>query len=104
MKNNGLDPVLSMIGLANKAGAVKSGGLMIESSIKSESAYLVIIAGDASEGTTKKINDMCSYRNVPAVIYSTNEMLGRCVGKDLRSALAVTDENLAKAILSKMPD
>ncbi|MCR5388591.1 MAG: ribosomal L7Ae/L30e/S12e/Gadd45 family protein [Lachnospiraceae bacterium] len=104
MKNNGLDPVLSMIGLANKAGAVKSGRLMIESSIKSESARLIIIAGDASEGTAKKINDMCSYRNVPAVTYSTKEMLGRCVGKDLRSALAVTDENLAKAILSKMPD
>ncbi len=104
MKNNGFDPVLSMVGLAAKAGAVKSGGLMIESSIKSESAYLVIIAGDASKGTSKKINDMCSYRNVPVVTYSTKEMLGRCVGKDMRSALAVTDENLAKAIIGKMPD
>ncbi len=104
MKNNGFDPALSMIGLAAKAGAVKSGALMIESSIKSESACLVIIAGDASLGTVKKIKDMCSYRNVPAVTYSNKEMLGKCIGKEMRSALAVTDENLAKAIIGKMPD
>ena len=48
------DKVLSLIGLAMKAGQVVSGEFSVEKCIKSGKAKLVIIATDASENTKKK--------------------------------------------------
>ena len=48
------DKVLSLIGLAMKAGKCASGEYMTESETKSGKAYLVVVAADASENTKKK--------------------------------------------------
>ena len=48
------DKVLSLIGLAMKAGKCVSGETMTESETKSGKAKFVIVAGDASENTKKK--------------------------------------------------
>ena len=45
------DKVLSLIGLAMKAGKCASGEYMTESETKSGKAYLVVVAADASENT-----------------------------------------------------
>lgn len=45
---------LSMISLATKAGKVASGEFCTEKEVKSGRAYLVIVAGDASDNTKKK--------------------------------------------------
>ncbi|MCR5595468.1 MAG: ribosomal L7Ae/L30e/S12e/Gadd45 family protein [Lachnospiraceae bacterium] len=92
------DKVLSMLGIAMKAGKVVSGEFATENAIKSFQACLVVVAADASDNTRKHFNDMCVYRDIPIMIYSTKEELGKAIGKDIRSNLAVTDEGLAKAI------
>ena len=43
--------------------------------------------------------DKCKYYEVPYAVYSDRESLGRAVGKDLRSALAVKDEGLCRETL-----
>ena len=48
------DPVLSMLGLAAKAGKIVSGEFATEQAIKADKACLVVIAKDASDNTTKK--------------------------------------------------
>ena len=48
------DKILSLIGLATKAGRCISGETMTESETKSGKAKLVIVASDASENTKKK--------------------------------------------------
>lgn len=96
------DNILSTIGLAMRAGKVVSGEFMTESAVKSNSAYLVMIAQDVSENTRKKFRNMCEYYKVPLYEYSTKEELGHSLGKEFRASLAVTDKGFAQAILKKM--
>ncbi len=96
------DRVLSMIGLAMKAGKLVSGEYMTEKTVKTGKAYLVIIAEDASANTKKDFSDSCSYYQVPIVIYGTKEDLGHAMGKQIRASLAITDEGFAKEIMKKV--
>ncbi len=76
---------------------------MLES-IRDGSAMCVIIASDASEGSRKMYKDKCKYYEVPFMEYADRETLGKAVGKDLRSALAVKDEGLCRAIMKTVPE
>ena len=96
MKNN---KVLSLIGLATKAGKTVSGEFSTEKSVKTGKGLLVIVAEDASENTKKKFRNMCSFYEVPIFFFSDKESLGRAMGKEYRACLAVQDENFAKAIV-----
>ena len=98
------DPVLQLLGLAQKAGCVKSGEFMAESMIKEGKSFLCITAEDASDNTKKHFKDMCSYRSIPYAEYSVKENLGRAIGKDFRATLCVTDEGLAGQIQKKMAE
>ena len=96
------DPVLQLLGLAQKAGCVKSGEFMAENMIKEGKSFHCIIATDASDNTKKHFSDMCSYRDIPYAEYSDKEGLGRAIGKEIRATLCVTDEGLAGQIHKKM--
>ena len=74
MKNN---RVLSLIGLATKAGKTVSGEFSTEKSVKTRKGLLVIVAEDASENTKKKFRNMCSFYEVPIFFFSDKESLGR---------------------------
>lgn len=96
--------VLSLLGLAAKAGKIKSGELAAEKAIKSENAFLVIIAADASDNTKKHFRDMCSYRKIPIFIYGTKDELGRCTGKESRASIALTDEGFSKGLIAGLEE
>ena len=96
------DRALSMLGIAAKAGKTVSGGFSTESAVKSGKAYLVLIAEDASENTKKNFQDMTKFYGVPCRVYGDKETLGKWIGKDYRSSVAVTDERLAEAVVRKM--
>ena len=90
--------VLSIIGLATKAGKTASGEFLTEREVKSGKAALVIVAGDASENTKKKFRNMCDYYKVPIYFYEDKDTLGHAMGKQFRASLAVLDEGFAKGI------
>lgn len=92
------DKVLSMIGLACKAGKIASGEFAVEQSVKKGRAFAVILAGDVSENTRKKFKNMCTFYKVPLYIYGTKESLGRASGKEYRASLALQDMGFKKAI------
>lgn len=96
------DPVLSMLGISQKAGSVKSGEFMTEKAIKEGKAFLCMVAGDASENTKKHFSDMCSYRNVPYIEYSDMEGIGHAIGKQFRASLCITNAQLAQQIRNKV--
>ena len=93
---------LSMIGIAAKAGKVLSGEFSTEKAVKTMKAYLVIVAEDASDNTKKMFSNMTEYYETPIVFFGTKEELGKYVGKEFRASLAITDENLANAVASKI--
>ena len=88
------DKVLSLIGLAMKAGRCTSGEMMTESETKSGRARLVIIASDASENTKKN----------PIYIYGDKDTLGHAMGKEFRASLAILDEGFADGIQRELKD
>lgn len=93
-----MNKALSMISLATKAGKTKSGEFMTEKEVKGGNARLVIVAGDASENTKKKFENMCDFYKVPIYFYSDKDTLGHAMGKEFRASLAVTDAGFAKGI------
>lgn len=94
--------VLSLIGLATRAGKTVSGEFSTEKSVKLGKGYLVLVAEDASENTRKKFRNMCDFYQVPVFVLGSKEELGRYCGKEFRASLAVQDENFAKAILKEL--
>lgn len=94
----GNDKVLSLVGLATKAGKVASGEFSTEGSVKKGKAALVIVAQDASANTKKKFTNMCTYYQVPILIYGTKITLGHAMGKEFRASLAIEDAGFSKAI------
>ena len=77
---------------------------MTENAVKSKEAYLVIIAQDVSNNTRKKFGNMCSYYKVEMREYADKDALGHAIGKEFRASLAVTDENLARAVEKKLKE
>lgn len=99
MKNN---KVLSLIGLATKAGKTVSGEFSTEKSVKTGKGFLVLVAEDASENTKKKFRNMCGFYEVPIYFLADKVTLGKMIGKEFRASLAVQDENFAKAIMKEL--
>ena len=91
-----------MLGIAAKSGNVVSGEFSTEKAVKTGHAYLVIVSEEASENTNKMFTNMTSFYEVPMYVFGTKEELGRCIGKQFRASLAITDENLANAVEKKL--
>ncbi len=102
--NRKRNKMMSLIGLATRAGKTASGEFSTEKAVKCGQAQLVVIAGDASENTKKKFSNMCTYYQVPFLIAADKETLGHCMGKEYRASLAVSDKNFADAILKAAKD
>ena len=98
------DKVLSLIGLATKAGRTVSGEFMTEREVKTGRAALVIVAGDSSDNTKKKFRDMCEFYKVPIYFYGDKDTLGHAMGKEFRASLAILDEGFAKGILKHLTE
>lgn len=96
------DKMLSMLGLAAKAGKVASGEFSVEKEVKSGRAFLVIVAGDASDNTKKLFRNMCAYYEVPFATFATKEELGHWIGKQHRASICILDEGFAKSIIKKI--
>lgn len=96
MKQN---KILSLLGIAMRGRNLVSGELQTLEAVRKGSAMLVIIAEDASDNTRKLFSDKCSYYGVPVYFFGTKEMLGRAIGKDVRSSLGVCEAGLAEKII-----
>lgn len=94
--------ILSLLGLAMKAGKIASGEFSTEKAVKTGKGFLVIVAEDASDNTKKKFSNMCGFYEVPMYCIGTKEELGRTIGKEFRASLAILDENFTKAVLQKL--
>jgi len=94
--------VFQMLGIAAKSGNVVSGEFSTEKAVKTGHAFLVIVSEEASANTNKMFTNMTDFYEVPMYVFGTKEELGRCIGKEFRASLAITDENLANAVEAKL--
>lgn len=96
------DNVLSMLGLCKRAGKVVSGEFSTEKAVKEKKAKLVIVATDASDNTKKLFRNKCTFYNVPFYMYSKKADLGHSLGQEMRTSVAVLDDNFANAVIQKL--
>ncbi len=94
-----MNKVYSMLGLAKKAGKLLGGSDVCERALKSGKITLLILSGDASEGTKKKFRDMCSYRSIPMRVFGDRNSLGRHTGCSERVVIGLCDRGFTEAIL-----
>ena len=102
MNNRADKSILSLFGLAARAGCIASGEFQTETAVKTGTAHLVVVAEDASDNTKKLFQDKCSFYKVPVIILGTKEELGHAIGKEFRASLAILDEGFANAVMKKM--
>ena len=95
-----MDRFHQLLGLATRAGMLKSGEFAVEQSIKKNEAFLVIIAEDASDNTKKHFHDMCVYRGIQMMVTSDKQKLGRYTGKQERASVCVLDRGFAEKLIS----
>lgn len=96
------DKILSMLGLAARAGKIASGEFSTEKAVKSQRAFLVVVSVEASENTKKMFRNMCVFYQVPMYLYAPKEALGHAIGKKYRASLAVLDEGFAASLIEKL--
>ena len=90
---------MQLLSLSRKAGKVLSGEFQCEEGIRRQAARIVLVASDASGNTRKKFSDKCEFYHVPFFILDCGKAeLGRAIGREQRSCVAVTDEGLAGII------
>lgn len=99
-----VNKVDGLLGLCARSRKLASGEFAVESAVKDGSAWLVIVATDASKNTKKLFHDKCSFYEVPVFEYGTKESLGHTIGKETRASIAILDENFAKAIIEKLEE
>ena len=90
--------MLSLLGLAMRAGKVKSGSFLVEKALDARQARLILFADEEESGTVRALREKADRAGVPHLVYASQEALGRAIGKGDRSCAAVTDEGFARAI------
>lgn len=96
------DRLLSLLGLARRAGRLELGFDASASAAREQTARLLIAAGDVSEKTYKNLCYEGERAGIPAIrLKAGMEELGRACG-GRAGVLAVTDPGFAKALLGKM--
>ena len=99
-----MDKILNLISIATKAGKVRTGEFLTTKALQEGESFLVVIAADTSEKSTKRLMGIAENYGCEALVYGTKEELGKFTGKKEKSVVAITDEGLALAIAKKIND
>lgn len=93
-----MNKFFSLLGLCKRAGKLAAGEVAAEQAVRKKQAQLLILAEDASKNTKKKFTNSAAYYEVPLVEAGTKQELGRAIGGDVRSIIAVTEDGFAKKL------
>lgn len=98
-----MDKILSMLGLAKKAGRLVSGEEPVGAAARARDARLILLASDAADNTVRRARHFaeagaCLCAPVPA----SKDDLGRAVGRTSCAMLALTDIGFAESVAKKL--
>ena len=98
-----MDQILSMLGLAHKAGRVEIGEEPVGSAARAKKARVILIAQDAAPSSQRRAKSFahtgnCLYLTIPA----EKDALGRALGRTSCAMCAVTEIGFAGAIVKKL--
>lgn len=98
-----MDKILSLLGLAKKAGRLEAGEEPVGAAARAHDARLILLADDAADNTVRRARHFaeagaCLCAKIPA----TKDELGRAVGRTSCAMLAITDIGFAEAAAKKL--
>ena len=101
--NDGTGSILSLLGLAKKAGKLEAGEEPVGAAARARAARLILLAEDAADNTVRRARHFadagaCLYAQLPA----PKDELGRAVGRTSCAMLALTDVGFAEAVGKKL--
>lgn len=101
MNSNDKKSLLSRIGLAKKSGKIISGTDLVCDGARDGNVLSVLVAGNASENSKKRVLNCTSYYEVKAYVIDslTTEELGKAIGKSATACIGITDENILKLVV-----
>ena len=98
-----MEHILSMIGLAKKAGRVEIGEEPVGAAARAKKARLILVASDAAPSSLRRAQ---SFAEVGSTILLTipadKDALGSSLGRTSVAMAAVTDIGFAEAIVKKL--
>ena len=98
-----MENILSLLGLAKKAGRLEVGEEPVGSAARAHDARLILLASDAADNTVRRAKHFaeagaCLCAGIPA----SKEELGSAVGRTSCAMLALTDIGFAEAVAKKL--
>ncbi len=94
-----MSKILSLLGLARRAGKLTSGYDACVETVKKKTAFLVVFSVEMSEKTKKNIAYETEKMSVPTItIQSSIEEISKAIGKKA-GVVAITDKDFAKGII-----
>ena len=95
-----MEKILSMIGLAHKAGRVEIGEEPVGSAARAKKARIILVAGDAAASSVRRAMGFANTGScLCLVIPASKEELGRALGRTSCAMAAITDMGFADEVL-----
>ena len=98
-----MERILSLLGLAHKAGRVEIGEEPVGSAARAKKARIILVAGDAAASSVRRAMGFANTGScLCLVIPTTKEQLGRALGRTSCAMCAVTDIGFAQSLVQKL--
>ena len=98
-----MERILSLLGLAHKAGRVEIGEEPVGSAARAKKARIILVAGDAAASSVRRAMGFANTGScLCLVIPATKEQLGKALGRTSCAMAAVTDIGFADAVTGKL--
>jgi len=89
--------IISLLGMARRAGKIYSGESQVEALLKKKKGYLLLVAED-SPGASSKFSLWARDLNIPVLQTGSKQELGLAIGLSPRSIILIDDKGFAEAI------
>lgn len=97
------DGILSLLGLAHKAGQAAIGEEPVGAACRAKDARVLLLAADAADNTKRRARSFAETGNCPCLtIPADKDDLGRALGRTSCAMCAVTDVGFAAALAKKL--
>ena len=98
-----MERILSMIGLAKKAGLVEIGEEPVGSAARAKHARVILVAGDAAASSVRRAYSFAQSGSCLCLaVDATKDQLGSALGRTSVAMVAVTDIGFAESIVKKL--
>lgn len=91
---------MHMLGLAERAHAVRSGALACEQAMRKGQARLIVLAEDAADEVKLAFATRAHSRGIKIITVPSKTELGNAIGKSPRAALIITEAGFAQRLWS----